>query len=150
MSVLEGRGDIFQCRAEVIINPVNMKGVMGAGLAKQFRDTFPGIQEKYRHMLNKRWLDLGYPVLVEDPRWSHKVLLFATKDHWRDPSQLEWITDGLDSLIERCKDVKTYDGIAFPRLGCGLGKLKWEPQVKPEIIARADDLSYIFKELYLY
>lgn len=71
------RGDLFASGADVLVNPVNCLGVQGAGLARQFRDRFPALDEEYREACRSGALRLGNPVLSDDGR----VLWFPTKHH---------------------------------------------------------------------
>ena len=115
------RSDILQYQGTITV-PVNMVGVMGAGLAKQASLKIPTLLGEYRKAIASKDLSITTPTLVcED-----KVLLFATKQHWKNPSQLEWIEKGLIYLRECLMSAKMeIEDLALPKLGCGLGGLEW-------------------------
>jgi hypothetical protein len=92
-------GNILAADVEAVVNPANAHGVMGAGLALQFRNKCPRMFAEYKRRCAAGEFGPGevMPVKVADynPQW---VLNFATKDHWRDPSKLEYIERGLVEL----------------------------------------------------
>lgn len=103
------KGSIFESGADWLVCPVCcVPGVMGAGLAKSFADRYSGI--KLRHKQSR--VSIGNPVFLDDI----KVVLFPTKDDWKNYSKIEWIELGL-SRIDKMS-------VAFPMLGCGLGGLR--------------------------
>ena len=114
--------DIFQCDAQVIVNPVNLKGVMGAGLAKVFKEKYPDMFNYYRtSCLNGKFKEGDLQLYKTADKW---ILNFPTKRDWRDPSDITLIEKGLQRFVAIYKE----DGItsvAFPKLGCGLGGLEW-------------------------
>ena len=120
-------GNIFDSPAQVIVNTVNTVGVMGKGLALEFKRRYPDMFTKYRIMCEKHQLTIGKLMLVHEP--DHLLLLFPTKENWRNPSRLEYIEKGLMKFVNTYADKNIYS-IAFPRLGCGNGELAWE-DVKP-------------------
>lgn len=137
------RGDILNYKADALVCPVNCKpGVMGKGLAKAFAAEFPGIRLRHREMVNAGLLRIGKPCIVRglvrseeclaDNRTAREnVILFPTKDDWREPSQYHWIFQGLAHLYSLLGsfDIRPEPGqrceIAFPYLGCGLGGLPY-------------------------
>lgn len=121
-------GDIFSSSAEVLVNPVNTVGVMGKGLAKQFKLKYPDTFKKYRQFCLDKKFDTGQLWLSTEG--NHKILLFPTKKHWRSPSKIEYIEQGLQKFTN-IYSIKNIKSIAFPKLGCGLGDLSWKNQVKP-------------------
>jgi len=120
------RGDILKADAEALVNTVNCVGVMGRGIALQFRKAFPECFNAYKEACDRRELhpgimhvcDLGR---LENPRL---VVNFPTKRHWKGKSRLEDIEAGLDALADlvRRRHIRS---IAVPPLGCGLGGLHW-------------------------
>ncbi len=121
------RGDIFSSQAQVLVNPVNTVGVMGKGLALQFKSRYPEMFAYYQRMCRGQLLDVGKLCLWKSPeKW---ILLFPTKKHWRDPSKLEYIESGLRKLAENYERLRI-ESVAFPKLGCGNGGLEWD-DVKP-------------------
>lgn len=122
------QGDLFQSNAKVLVNPVNVMGVMGKGLALEFKKRYPAMFEEYRTLCENGQFKIGDLWLYKaSDKW---VLNFPTKQHWREPSTVEIIQAGLKKFIVTYEE----DGItsiAFPKLGSGLGGLDWEKQVRP-------------------
>lgn len=123
--------DIFKSGSEVLVNPVNYVGVMGAGLAKQFKDKYPKMYEQY-----KIDCDYGryYPGHVLQYYVSSEltIICFATKKHWRSFSSIDWIINGIHEL-NNIMIFYGFKSVSIPRIGCGLGGLDWN-EVKPIII----------------
>lgn len=120
-------GNIFDSPAQVIVNTVNTVGVMGKGLALAFKQRYPEMFSKYRTACEKNQLTIGKLMLFYEA--DHWLLLFPTKENWRNPSKLEYIEKGLIKFVNTYAD-KHITSIAFPRLGCGNGELSWD-DVKP-------------------
>lgn len=141
------KGDIFTADVEALVNPVNCVGVMGAGLAKQFKCRYPYNYILYREACKQKVLKLGtvHYVFVSTNKPQY-VINFPTKHHWRENSTLKNIESGLEALVLTIKS-REIRSIAIPRLGCGLGGLNWE-EVKPLIVKylgpleRCDTLIY--------
>jgi O-acetyl-ADP-ribose deacetylase (regulator of RNase III) len=127
-------GSIFDSGCEALVNPVNCKGVSGAGLAKAFADKFPHNQVKYANLCRQGFVEPGDVVLTtpEHTPTRQWIINLATKNHWKDPSQLRWIGQGM-VFVEA--SIKKYGikSVAFPMLGCGLGGLKWD-DVRPVML----------------
>jgi len=127
------RGDVLQANAEALVNTVNCVGVMGRGIALQFRKEFPENYAAYKKACDRRELVPGKVFvfkldLLQYPRY---VINFPTKRHWKGKSRIEDIQAGLNALVEevRARGIKS---VAVPPLGCGLGGLDWS-QVRPMI-----------------
>ena len=121
-------GDIFQSSAKVLVNPVNTTGVMGKGLALEFKKRYPSMFEEYRTLCENAQFQVGDLWLYEAPdKW---ILNFPTKRHWREKSTLEIIEIGLQKFVAMFGEAGI-ESIAFPKLGSGLGGLDWEAQVRP-------------------
>lgn len=120
-------GDIFSSPAQVIVNAVNTVGVMGKGIALAFKNRYPKMFEVYKEACEKKKFQMGKLMLCHAP--DHLILLFPTKENWRNPSKLEYIEKGLERFVKNYAE-KNISSIAFPKLGCGNGELKWE-EVKP-------------------
>ena len=120
-------GDIFESPAQVIVNTVNTVGVMGKGIALSFKKRYPAMFERYKTVCEKGLLKTGKLMLFYEA--DYWVLLFPTKEHWRNPSKLEYIEAGLQKFVQTYAE-KGITSIAFPRLGCGNGELDWSA-VKP-------------------
>lgn len=130
-------GDLFNDRAQALVNPVNCVGVMGAGLAKQFKDRDPAMFRYYRRQCELGLLEPGRPGLYDASQPA--VILFPTKRDWRDASQLEWIRQGLIALRDLLP-LWGFTSIAVPPLGAGLGGLEW-PDVRHLLIEILAGLS---------
>ena len=135
-------GDILDTRCDYVVCPVNMVGVMGAGLAAQMERSIPGLAHAYTEAIKTGSLQLGRTYAIE----RFKVVLFATKDHWKYPSRLEYISAGMNHLT-RWIQSSGVRSIAIPALGCGLGRLTLA-QVEPVIQAALVSLPDVRVELY--
>ena len=120
-------GNIFHTPAQVIVNTVNTMGVMGKGIALEFKCRYPEMFELYKHACEKKQLYPGKLMFWQ--AMDYGVLLFPTKENWRNPSKLEYIEKGLQKFVNTYGE-KQIKSIAFPKLGCGNGGLAWE-DVKP-------------------
>lgn len=141
-------GDILHADTEALVNPVNCVGVMGSGLALQFRRAFPETFRAYRDVCDRHELELGR-VFVYDRRQSTNpryIINFPTKGHWKAKSRIEDIESGLLALAEelRCRGIRS---VAIPPLGCGLGGLDWN-NVRPRIEMALHDLHDVTVWLY--
>ncbi|CAM2067778.1 Macro domain-containing protein [Sulfidibacter corallicola] len=120
-------GDLFQSPAKVLVNAVNTVGVMGKGIALQFKKRYPDMFRDYRELCERKDFTIGklhLHTLAE--KW---ILNFPTKTHWRRPSKLEYIEEGLKCFEKKYAEAGI-ESIAFPLLGCGNGELPWH-DVKP-------------------
>ena len=142
------KGNLFESECQTLVNTVNCVGVMGAGIAKQFKQKYPKMFEEYRQICKPgkyRCLEHGGDLWLYtyiDLFKEKKILCFATKEHWQYPSKLEWIERGLKEFVENYKYWKI-TSIAWPKLGCNNGKLDWETQVKPLMIKYLDNINII-------
>lgn len=116
-------GDLFQSKAQTLVNAVNCVGVMGKGIALEFKRRFPEMYEDYAARCAAKRVRLGEPYLFRraTPPW---ILNFPTKDHWRSVSRLSDILVGLEYLQRCCRDWGI-ESLAVPALGCGEGQLEW-------------------------
>ena len=122
------QGNLFTSNAKVLVNTVNTVGVMGKGIAADFKKIYPKMFEEYKALCENGKLNIGELFLYKTSnKW---VLNFPTKKHWKSPSTVEYIEKGLQKLIEQATKLQLTD-IAMPKLGCGNGGLDWEKQVKP-------------------
>lgn len=127
------QGDILGAQTEALVNTVNCVGVMGRGIALQFRKTFPENYEAYRKVCARGDLRPGV-LFVFDVNRLHGpryIINFPTKRHWRGRSRIEDIRLGLNALVEEVRR-RGISSIAIPPLGCGLGGLDWQ-RVRPLI-----------------
>lgn len=135
MITYEPNLSVFDVGASVILNPVNTVGVMGAGFALAIRRRYPDLFDDYRQACETFLVgDVyywrcreGQPIIANIP----------TKQHWRDPSKLEYVRKSLNTFTKLPPLSFHPDNlVASPRLGCGLGNLKWE------------DVEPIFEEMF--
>lgn len=140
-------GDIFDSGADMLVNPVNTKGIAGAGLAKEFSDRFPDMHEEYVARCFDGTLQMGQPCYVKVKEIDKWVCLFPTKDSFRDTMASELgIVLGLRTLANDLIDFNRFvpdhmfKSIAFPWLGCGLGRLPISA-VKPMLVAFQKDVD---------
>lgn len=116
------KGDLLSSPAQVQVNTVNTVGVMGKGIALQFKNKYPAMFDAYQNVCEKHLLDVGKLYLWKSSeKW---ILMFPTKKHWRNPSKIEFIESGLKKFVENYERIGI-DSIAFPKLGCGNGNLDW-------------------------
>lgn len=119
---------LFDSPAKVLVNTVNTVGVMGKGIAKEFKSIYPEMFTEYQRLCEDRELDIGKLWIYKT---SHKwVLNFPTKKHWRSPSKPEYLEAGLKKFVEVYKDARI-TSVSFPQLGCGNGELDWDTESKP-------------------
>lgn len=126
---------IFDANTDAYICPVNTEGVMGKGLAKEFKRIFPRASGGYIAYCKRGELAAGGTVWVTDrDKKGNRIMVYflATKDEWRNPSQLEWVKSGLAEVAQNVKSLNAIPtafvsprSIAIPALGCGLGGLDW-------------------------
>ena len=118
------RGDIFSTDCEAIVCPVNTVGVMGKGLALEFKRRYaPDMFYAYRQLCFNGTLKLGCPAIYT--KYNPAIIFCPTKDNWRNDSSIWSIETGLESDVMH-KALTLYHSIAFPKLGCGCGNLSWD------------------------
>lgn len=127
-------GDLLKADAEALVNTVNCVGVMGKGIALQFKQAFPEYFVAYEKACKKGQIRLGDVHVYSTGRLLNPkhIISFPTKKHWRAKSQLSDIETGLDSLVEVISQLNIRS-VALPPLGCGYGGLNWsevEPLIK--------------------
>ncbi|MCF6324037.1 MAG: macro domain-containing protein, partial [Gammaproteobacteria bacterium] len=120
------KGNLLQADVEAIINTVNCVGVMGKGIALQFKQAFPENFAVYAKACKAKQVQPGHMFLFEredlvNPRF---IINFPTKTHWKAKSLLEYVEQGLVDLVQVTRD-KQIKSIAIPPLGCGNGGLDW-------------------------
>ncbi len=126
-------GDLLAEDAEALVNTVNCVGVMGRGLALQFRKAYPENFRAYARACELGHVRPGRMFVFETDRLARPRYLvnFPTKRHWRNASRIEDIQAGLNDLAEVIRE-RSIRSIAVPPLGCGLGGLSWS-DVRPRI-----------------
>ncbi len=115
-------GNIFSSKADVLVNPINCVGVMGAGLAKQFKEKYPEMYFEYKRLCDEGTIKVGEVSFFKSLDSNKGILNFPTKQHFKDNSKLEWIDLGLKHFVQNYTSWGI-SSIAFPLLGCGLGGL---------------------------
>jgi uncharacterized protein YwgA/O-acetyl-ADP-ribose deacetylase (regulator of RNase III) len=117
------KGDLFASKMQTLTNTVNCVGIMGKGIALEFKKCYPAMFEDYYGRCKRGEVKLGKPFLFVStvPPW---ILNFPTKEHWRSISRIEDIENGLNYLIRHYREwgIKS---LAMPPLGCGHGQLEW-------------------------
>lgn len=132
--IRETRGNLLKAPAEALVNTVNTKGIMGKGIALQFRQAFPEMFRDYERACKDERVVLGkmdvhdLGGLVGGPRW---IINFPTKGHWKAKSRMEDVESGLRDLVATIRKLGI-KSIAVPPLGCGNGGLPWS-DVRPLI-----------------
>ena len=142
------RGNLLDSQDDALVNPVNTVGVMGKGLALAFRHRFDLNHRLYVAACLAGELQVGKMFVTETgqasgPRW---VVNFQTKQHWRQPSQLCWVSEGLMDL-RRFIAQHQVRSIAIPALGAGLGGLAW-PDVRAAIDSALAELDNVQITVY--
>ena len=134
-------GNLLEARVEALVNTVNTVGVMGKGIALMFKEAFPENFRAYEFACKHREIRVGKMFVTENPvfdgpRW---IINFPTKKHWRQPTRIEWVTDGLKDL-RRVLEEKHIRSVALPPLGSGNGGLEWR-EVRTEIERALGDVT---------
>ena len=121
------KGNILHDQSDAIINTVNTVGVMGRGLALQFKKAFPNNFKEYKKACDDKSMVTGQVLSVPLNSMSppFHIINFPTKAHWKEKSKLEYIEQGLDSVKIEVKRLNL-KSIAIPALGSGLGGLPWQ------------------------
>ena len=134
-------GNIFDSDAMALVNTVNLEGVMGKGVALQFRNRFPENYRVYRTACKNKSIDIGKLLIhKENSVWGEKIIInFPTKTDWRKPSEYVYIERGLTDLVRVIIDYNI-TSIAIPPLGAGNGGLNWE-KVKELINRKLSDVN---------
>jgi len=126
------KGNIFTTKCHTIVNTVNTVGVMGAGIAYEFKLRFPEMFEKYKKFCNNGQIDIGnlwiYKLTKYDNENYEYILNFPTKQHWKYPTKIEYLEKGLQKFIDTYKK-KEILSIAFPLLGANNGGLSEEESI---------------------
>jgi O-acetyl-ADP-ribose deacetylase (regulator of RNase III) len=143
--ITETHGNLLRDQAQALVNTVNTVGVMGKGIALQFKRAYPEVFTAYAQACAEGRVRPGrvFPVQIADgQRW---VLNFPTKRHWRQPSRLDDIRDGLNDLARLLVQLDI-TSVAVPPLGCGNGGLQWSV-VRPLI---HEKLGHLDTDIRLY
>jgi O-acetyl-ADP-ribose deacetylase (regulator of RNase III) len=141
-------GNILAADADALVNTVNCVGVMGKGIALQFKKAFPENYNAYAAACKRSEVKPGRMFIFETgqvlpPRY---IINFPTKRHWREKSRYEDIAAGLKTLVQEVRD-RGILSIAIPPLGSGLGGLEWG-RVRAMIEATFEELPDVSVKLY--
>jgi len=148
-AIEKAHGDILKADVEALVNTVNCVGIMGRGVALQFRKAFPENFKAYADACARKELKPG-TMFVHDlgtftnPRY---IINFPTKEHWKGKSQLTFIDSGLKALVREITG-RGIKSIALPPLGCGLGGLKWKdvyPRIEKALKGIPDIKALVFE-----
>ncbi|WP_368679956.1 macro domain-containing protein (plasmid) [Rhodococcus opacus] len=145
--IIESSGDLLKAQTDAIVNTVNCVGIMGKGIALQVKRRYPDVFKVYERACRTGEVRIGAMLPVEtgelgSPHW---IVNFPTKKHWRSPSQLTYISEGLKDL-RRVVEELGLKSIAIPPLGAGNGGLDWS-DVEP-LIRDAFEASEVDVHLY--
>lgn len=129
--IFRGDGDLLKTPADALVNTVNTVGVMGKGIALQFKLAFPDNYAAYEAACKRGEVQIGKMFVFRREKNPRFIINFPTKKHWKGKSKIEDIESGLKALIQvvRKERIKS---IAVPPLGCGNGGLDWA-EVRPLI-----------------
>lgn len=141
------KGNLLESKADALVNTVNTVGVMGKGIALQFKNKYPYNYKVYRDACKKGTFKTGEVLVVQeaDLLGQKFIVNFPTKAHWKGASKYEYIASGLKALKQAMKDYNIAS-IAIPPLGCGNGGLEWN-KVKNMI---EEELKDVEAEIFLY
>lgn len=135
-------GNMFDIDADVLVNTVNCVGVMGCGVALEFKNRYPDMFREYRRACKSNQIFPG--TLWYFRASDHRLIVsFATKDHWRDGSRYSYISSGLKQLKLLTRKLPKGSSIALPALGCGHGGLDWSMMVFPLIREHLGDVEHV-------
>lgn len=142
------KGNILHDQADAIINTVNTVGVMGKGLALQFKKAFPDNFKAYKTACDSKDLTTGKMLTVPTQSMNapYYIINFPTKAHWKGKSKIEFIKDGLEDLKKEVQRLEL-TSVAIPALGSGLGGLSWS-EVEHEIQTALADMPDIEWRVY--
>lgn len=140
---IDAHGNLLKAEVEALANSVNTVGVMGKGIALQFKNAFPANFKAYEAACKMQAVELGKMFVFDNGRLTtpHWIINFPTKGHWRARSRIRHLADGLDDLHRVIEELEI-SSIALPPLGCGHGGLDWD-EVRSLIEERLGDLDVV-------
>lgn len=145
-TIREFHGNIFETSCQTIVNTVNCVGVMGKGIAFEFRHRYPEMFASYARLCKERRLRPGLLQLwTKSTPW---ILNFPTKNHWKHPSRLEYIEAGLKKFAKTYRE-RDISSIAFPQLGTSSGGLRWS-DVRCLMLKYLEPLANLDVEIYQF
>ncbi|MBW0103662.1 macro domain-containing protein [Pseudonocardia sp. KRD291] len=121
-----GSGNLLRWEAEALVNTVNTVGVMGKGVALQFKQAFPENYRFYRRACDQGVVELGRMLVWDSGQLGPRryIINFPTKGHWRANSRIGDVREGLKDLVRVVSEYEI-ESVAIPALGCGNGGLEW-------------------------
>lgn len=122
MAIKHIKGNIFNSKCQTIVNTVNCVGVMGRGIALVYKLRYPQMYKEYKNHCKNQRIKPGLLWLYTKEKNAPWILNFPTKFHWKYPSKIEWIEQGLQKFVENHKK-KRITSVAFPLLGTHNGGL---------------------------
>jgi O-acetyl-ADP-ribose deacetylase (regulator of RNase III) len=147
MAIELRRGNILEADAEALVNTVNCVGVMGKGIALQFKNAYPDNFAAYEKACRKKAITTGRMHVYETGRlYPRYIINFPTKRHWKGKSSIGDIAKGLKALVVEVRN-RAIHSIAIPPLGCGNGGLEWKT-VAPLIVSAFDAVPNVHVDLY--
>lgn len=139
--VSEEFGNVLTHQGQTIVCPVNTVGVMGTGLARAMRNRVGGLFSYYKRLCQTGELRIGRPVPFKINGKEQQVLLFPTKEMWKDNSELSYIEESLKYIAENYKEMGISELIMIP-VGCGMGNLDYTKEVRPILYQYLDNLPF--------
>ena len=152
MAIVFKQGNLFESSDEAIVNAVNCVGVMGKGIALQFKKRFPENYIEYKKLCSLGKVQPGkmFVYRCTDDFFDHKkplfIINFPTKQHWRGKSKIEFVEEGLNDLISVIKE-EGIKSISIPAIACGNGGLDWN-LVKDLIKTKLSNLDNVQINIY--
>ena len=133
------KGNIFNANTNAIVNTVNCVGVMGKGIALEFKARYPNMFKDYVVACKNSEVKIGKMWIWNNTATPKYIINFPTKEHWQNHSRIEWISSGLDNLKE-CVQQLNISSLSLPPLGCGNGGLDFNV-IKQIIEGKLNDLT---------
>jgi len=143
-NIVEIKGNIFESSCKTIVNTINCVGIMGKGIAFEYKHRFPDMYKSYLNLCETNQLKPGLLQLWK--KSSPWILNFPTKNHWKNPSKMEYIESGLKKFAVTYEE-REITSIAFPQLGTFHGGLNWE-EVKESMYKHLKPLANLDVEIY--
>ena len=138
--IIEKTGNIFTTKCQTIVNTINCVGIMGAGIAYEFRLRDKEMFESYKLLCADKKIDIGKLWIYNTKHNSYsKILNFPTKYDWKYPSKIEYLNKGLEKFVNTYK-IKGINSIAFPLLGADRGGIDKEVslQIMKKYLSKCD------------
>jgi len=139
------KGNLFDSTSDILVNTVNTVGVMGKGIALEFKNRYPKNFQLYRGAYLRGELEIGKLFITKEN--SKLIINLPTKEHWRNKSKYSYVAEGLEALKFYLKSNPNLKSISIPALGCSNGGLDWNV-VKEMIVENLSDLNldiYVFE-----